>query len=213
MHPLPSLKPPYTSSIKPSVTLQTLSKILAYIFPSMLNKLFKPIILAFLIYLCTVEQLQQISTFYHFSCDLILTCSLSIFELAHSHLNLSSSNWLSSEVVTSLNPIKATHVDCNLFQSIYILQIFKNTPSRSFALHTPPLPTSNFHPLFCHNPPPSSFHITHLLPKQFPISIHIIFHLPSKLLIYCLFAVIYTLFNLSLLLCVVPYIFLLPLHR
>ena len=41
----------------------------------------------------------------------------------------------------------------------------------------------------------SSFCITYLLPKQFPISIHILIHLPSKLFIYFLFALIYTPFN------------------
>ena len=44
-----------------------------------------------------------------------------------------------------------------------------------------------------------SFRITHLLLKQFPISIHILFHLPSKLFIYFLFALIYIPFNISLL--------------
>ena len=44
----------------------------------------------------------------------------------------------------------------------------------------------------------SSFCITHLLPNQFLTSIHILIHLPSKLLIYFLFALVYTPFNLSL---------------
>ena len=73
----------------------------------------------------TCLQIHSTSTLYHFSCDLILTSCLSILELGHSHLNFSSSNWLSSEVVTSSNSFKATHVDCKLFLSIYIIQIFK----------------------------------------------------------------------------------------
>ena len=48
----------------------------------------------------------------------------------------------------------------------------------------------------------SSFRITHFLLKQFPVFIHIHIHLPSKLFIYFLFTLIYTPFNLSLLLSV-----------
>ena len=53
----------------------------------------------------------------------------------------------------------------------------------------------------------STIHLTHLLPKQFPISIHILIHLPSKLFICLPFALIYTNFSLSFLLCKPPYIF------
>ena len=60
--------------------------------------------------------------FYHLSWDLILTCSPSILKLPHSYY---CSNRLSSEIVASLKPIKATHVDCNLFLSIYIINILK----------------------------------------------------------------------------------------
>ena len=43
------------------------------------------------------------SIFYHFSCDLILTWGLSILELLHSHLNLSSSNRLTSISALSIS--------------------------------------------------------------------------------------------------------------
>ena len=60
------------------------------------------------------------------------------------------------------------------------------------------MPAYDFHPLFCCNFPPFLIHVTTLLPKQFPISLHILIRLPSKLLIYLLFALIYEPFNLSL---------------
>ena len=41
--------------------------------------------------------------------------------------------------------------------------------------------------------------VTHLPPKQFSISIHILIYLPSNLFIYFLFALNYTPFNLSIL--------------
>ena len=68
----------------------------------------------------TLHSLQIQSTtlspaFYHLSCDLILTRSLSLLKFLH------SPNRLSSEVVASPKPIKATHVYCNLFLGIYIL--------------------------------------------------------------------------------------------
>ena len=101
------------------------------------------------------------------------------FHFPHSYLNLNSPNWLSSEVVSSPNPIKATHVDCNLFLDIYIIQVHKILI----------LNTSNFN-LFQRQPSISilysaaTFHlfyicITHPLSKQFYISIHILIHLPS----------------------------------
>ena len=45
----------------------------------------------------------------------------------------------------------------------------------------------------------TSIHLTHFLPKQFPVSIYIVIHLPTKLFIYLLSALIYTPFNLSVL--------------
>ena len=42
----------------------------------------------------------------------------------------------------------------------------------------------------------SSIHLTHLLPKQFLISTHILIYLPSKLYLFDLLALIYTPFNL-----------------
>ena len=74
------------------------------------------------------------STFYHFSRHLTFTCGFSVFELSHSHLNLSSSNRLSSEVITSLNPIKATHVSTLYRSSKYSLQ----------SLHTSSSPCANY---------------------------------------------------------------------
>ena len=93
---------------------------------------------------------------------------------AHSHLNLSSSNWLCSEAVTSPNPIKTIHVDCNLFMNIYIIQIFKILlPDLShfvlplyqppisilYSAATPSKTISYFHS-YSHS---SSFQIVHLL--------------------------------------------------
>ena len=128
----------------------------------------------------------------------------------HSHLKLSSSNWLSSVVVTSTNPIKATHVDCNLLLSIYIIQVLKIF-----------LPDLSHFVLPLYQPPISiilMFFLLQLLPflilhyslpfKTFPISVHIFIHLPSKLFIYFIFALIYTPFNLSLLLSVFFHTFL-----
>ena len=65
------------------------------------------------------------STFYHISCDFILTWALSILKLPHSYHNLSFLSWVSSTEIASLNPIKATHVDCNLFLGIYIIKLLK----------------------------------------------------------------------------------------
>ena len=76
----------------------------------------------------------------------------------------------------------------------------QNSPSRFFALHPLPVPASHVHPLFCCRSPPF------LLLKQFPISMYILIHLPSKLFIYFRFALIYTPFNLSLLFSVLFYI-------
>ena len=81
----------------------------------------------------------------------------------------------------------------------YLYYIIKNIPSRYLVLHLslcqPPISifysAATFHM--------SSFRITNLLSEQFPISIHILIHLPSKLFIYFLFVLIYTPFNLSLL--------------
>ena len=74
---------------------------------------------------------------------------------------LSSSYWISSKTDTFPNPMY-----CNLFLSIYIIQIFK------IILPDP----SHFIPSLCQPPISilysaatlhlSSFHITHLLPKQ-----------------------------------------------
>ena len=116
----------------------------------------------------------------------------------HSYLNLISPNWLSFEVFASLNPIKVKHADCNLLMGIYIIQEFKILLPNS----------SHFNLSQCQSPICilyfaatiylSSIRITHLLPKQFPISIFILIHLPSKLFICSLFALNYTPFNLSL---------------
>ena len=46
-------------------------------------------------------------------------------KLSHSHLYFSPSNLLSSEVVTSLNTIETTHIDCVLLLSFYIIKILK----------------------------------------------------------------------------------------
>ena len=72
------------------------------------------------------------------------------------------------------------------------------TLSRSFTLHPYPVPTF-YYDAILHL---SFFHITHLLPKQFPIFIHILIHLPSKLLIYIhpltfLFSSLYNSIHLS----------------
>ena len=131
------------------------------------------------------------SIFYRLSCDLILTCSLSILELAHSHINLRCSSWLSSEVVFFHNPIKVTHVDCNLFLGICIIQIFSMffpDPSQFILSRCQPPISSFFSAATLHI---YSFCITHLLPKQFPILIHILIHLRSKLFVYFLFASIH----------------------
>ena len=74
----------------------------------------------------------------------------------------------------------------------------QNNPSKSFLLHPLSLPASHFHPLFYCNSPPSPHLLYYLLPKQLPIPIYILIHLPSKLFIYFPFPLIYSLFNLSL---------------
>ena len=89
-------------------------------------------------------------------------------------------------------------MDCNLFLGTYIIKILKtilsNPPHFNLSLCQSPISI-----LYCaaalHL---SSIHFTHFLPKQFPISIQILIHLPSKLFVNLLFALIYTPFNLSL---------------
>ena len=74
--------------------------------------------------------------------------------------------------------------------STYILLILK-------IILPCPLPASHSHPLFCCNSPFSPIPLTHLLRKQFPTPISILIHLPSKLFIHILFALVNTPFNLS----------------
>ena len=121
----------------------------------------------------------------HLFCDLILTCSLSIL----SSLTLSStsnfSNWFSSKTVSSLNPIITTHVDFNFFLSIYIIKTFKiffpNPSHLNLSECQPPIPilysAATLHLNF--------IHLTYFLPKQLPVSIYILNHLPTKLLPFC----------------------------
>ena len=82
--------------------------------------------------------------------------------------------------------------------SIYFIQIFKvllpNPLDFILSQCQPPISILYFSetlylPSFC---------ITHFLPKIFPISIHILIHIPSKLFINFLFVLIYASFNLTL---------------
>ena len=115
----PVLKPPCSSSIKPSFTLWTLvTKVPEYIFPTTLNKLNSQYLLhsAFStlhLYSGTItvdfqssgetllskaisHSLQILSTttksriFYYISRDLILNCSLTFLKLPHSYVKLCS---------------------------------------------------------------------------------------------------------------------------
>ena len=96
-------------------------------------------------------------TFYHLSCDLILTCSLSILKLSHSYLNLILLIG-SHPKQLPLRTLSMPHMWNTI--CIYIIQYLyytdpHNTPSKSFAFQPLPVPTSHFHTLFCWNTPPS----------------------------------------------------------
>ena len=56
---------------------------------------------------------------------LSLPSAFPFLSVLKSYLSLSSSNRLSSEVVASPNPIKATHLDCNPFLGICLIKILK----------------------------------------------------------------------------------------
>ena len=88
-------------------------------------------------------------------------------------------------------------MDCNLFLSIYIIQFLKiilPNPSHFILSLCQTSISILYSAATLHL---SCFRITHPLPKQFPVSIHILIHLPSKFFIYFFFALIYTPFNLS----------------
>ena len=96
-----------------------------------------------------------------------------------------------------MNSIKATHVDCNIFLSIYIIQVYKiifpNPSHFMLSLCQPPISILYSAATL----QLSYFHITHLLPKQFPI-FHSHPHSSSFQTVHLLyFALIYTPFNLS----------------
>ena len=105
-----------------------------------------------------------------------MTSSFSFVKPPHSYFNLRSPNWLSSEVVTSPNPINATTLDCNLILDTYIIEIFKILFSNPSYFNLFQWTTSYFHLLFCCNS-----HLTYL-PKKCPTSIHILIHILSKLI-------------------------------
>ena len=147
---LPDLKFPGSSSIKPSVTLRTLSAgIRSYIFSNhALHTNVSKINTFSLLFSIFVEWKSHsrlpafrhntilkghitqppnlvhhhfTSTYYNLFNDLILTCSLSVLTFPHSHLFFSSFKLLSSEMVTSLNTLKTPHVSCILFLGIHIM--------------------------------------------------------------------------------------------
>ena len=76
----------------------------------------------------------------HLSTDLFLICILSVLQLPHSCLYFISPNWLSSEVVTSLNTINATYVDFNLFLPLFYKDHQQNNPLQFFlSQYQPPI--------------------------------------------------------------------------
>ena len=192
IHPLPNLKTPYSSSIKPCYFTDSIHQYSWICFSSHASQVivYNSYIPSSLLYPCAVEQSQQISsllalhhfqrpycttsTLYHLSSDLILTCRLSILKIPNFYLNLSSLNQLSSEIVASLNPIKATYVDCILlFEYLYFI-VHQNNLSISFILD--PLLVPSF--ILLQYPP--SLCSPYLLPKLV-IPIYTLIHLNSKL--------------------------------
>ena len=89
-------------------------------------------------------------------------------------------------------------MDCNLFFSIYIKEIFKIHllyPSHFNLFQSQSLISILYSVATLHL---YSFHITHLLPKQRPISIHILIHLRQNSSFTSFFALIFTPFNIFL---------------
>ena len=101
-------------------------------------------------------------------------------------------NWRVTEVITCLNTISG--LQPSLEHPCYTNP--QNIPSKSFGLYHLPVPASHLDPLFYYNFAPFPHSLANFLRKQLSISTHIGIHLPSKLCIYLLFALIP--FNLSL---------------
>ena len=116
------------------------------------------------------------TTIYHISSYLILTSSLPVVKVPHSHLYFSSPNRFSSEVV-NLSELHQSH-KCGMqppFEYPYILKIILPNPSY-FIFSQCLYSTAVLHL--------SPIYLTHLLPKELPIPTHILIYFSSKLLIY-----------------------------